>query len=83
MEKGGARETTDENIKRRMRFARWISKATHYLSLSTSEYVILNAFPRQQWFRKRASVLRYSYIASPAYSSFMKTDVQVANKKST
>jgi hypothetical protein len=35
---------------RRMRFACWISKAiaTH------SEYVILIAFPRQQWLRERA-----------------------------
>ena len=29
----------------------------------TDQYVILNAFPQQQWFRKRASVLRYTYIA--------------------
>ena len=29
----------------------------------TDQYVILIAFPRQQWFRERASVLRYTYIA--------------------
>jgi hypothetical protein len=29
----------------------------------TEKYVILIAFPRQQWFRERASVLRYTYIA--------------------
>ena len=27
-----------------------------------SEYVILIAFPLQQWFRERASVLLYTYI---------------------
>ena len=32
---------------------------THSLSLSLSEYEILTAFPRQQLFRKSASVLRY------------------------
>jgi hypothetical protein len=29
----------------------------------TEKYVILIAFPRQQWFHERASVLRYTYIA--------------------
>jgi hypothetical protein len=29
----------------------------------TGQYVILNAFPQQQRFRKRASMLRYTYIA--------------------
>jgi hypothetical protein len=29
----------------------------------TDQYVILIAFPQQQWFRKRASLLRYTYIA--------------------
>jgi hypothetical protein len=28
-----------------------------------NQYVILIAFPQQQWFRERASVLRYTYIA--------------------
>ena len=28
-----------------------------------NQYVILIAFPQQQWFRKRASLLRYTYIA--------------------
>jgi hypothetical protein len=43
-----------------MRFACWITKATD----THSEYVILIAFPVQQWLRERASVLRYTYIAS-------------------
>ena len=29
----------------------------------TDPYVILIAFPQQQWFRERASLLRYTYIA--------------------
>jgi len=41
-----------------MRIACWIPKATD----THSEYVILIAFPLQQWFRERASVLLYTYI---------------------
>jgi hypothetical protein len=65
-----------ENIIGRMRFACLISKATSahphvhtYFSRShthvyiPSEYVILIAFPRLQWLRERATVLRYTYIA--------------------
>jgi hypothetical protein len=54
-----ARQTTDDNIIRRMRFACWITKATH----THSEYVILIAFPWQQCLRERASMLRHEYIA--------------------
>ena len=42
-----------------MRFACWILKATK----TYSEYVILTVFPRQQWLRERASMLRYTHIA--------------------
>ena len=38
----------------RKRFAWWIPKATN----THSEYVIFIAFPRQQWLRERALVLR-------------------------
>jgi hypothetical protein len=55
---GTARQSTDGNIIRRMRFACWITKATD----THSEYVILNAFPRQQWLRERAPVLPYAHI---------------------
>jgi hypothetical protein len=44
----------------RMRIARWITKATDI----HSEYVVLTAFPLQQWLHERASMLRYTYIAS-------------------
>ena len=37
----------------RMRIACWIPKATN----THSEYVVLIAFPRQQWFRESASVV--------------------------
>jgi hypothetical protein len=57
MVEGG--QAADYNIIRRMRLACWITKATD----THSEYVILVAFPRQQWLRKRASVLRFMYIA--------------------
>jgi hypothetical protein len=43
---------------RLMRVACWISKATN----RHSEYVILIAFPLQQWLPERPSVLRYIYI---------------------
>jgi hypothetical protein len=39
-----------------MRIACWITKATNTLS----EYVILIAFPLQQWLKEGALVLRYT-----------------------
>jgi hypothetical protein len=44
-----------------------ISCADGYLRLQNthSEYVLHIAFPLQQWFQKRVSVLRYTYIAGP------------------
>jgi hypothetical protein len=41
-----------------MRIACCIPKATY----THSEYIILIDFPRQQWLRERASMLRYTYI---------------------
>jgi hypothetical protein len=57
---GTARQATDDSIIRRMRFACRITKATD----THSEYVKLIAFPQQKWLRERASILRYTYIAS-------------------
>ena len=55
MEKcGRAGQDTDGNIIRRMRIEGWIPKATG----THSEYVIFIAFPRQQWSRERALLLR-------------------------
>ena len=60
MEKyGRARQATDDNIIWRMRFAWWIVN----ISDTHSEYVILIAFPLQQWLRERASMFRLQYIA--------------------
>jgi hypothetical protein len=42
-----------------MRIAWWIPKATD----THSEYVIIIAFPLQQWLNEGASMLRYAYIA--------------------
>jgi len=49
-----ARQTTDDNTTRRMRFACCITKVTD----THSEYVILIAFPRPQWLRERTSMIR-------------------------
>jgi hypothetical protein len=42
---------------RRMRFACWITEATHTLTICNT------VFPRQQWFNERTSTLRYAYFA--------------------
>jgi hypothetical protein len=58
-EQGWKREST--------RPRRYIHIHTHGLThehAHTHKYAILNAFPRQQWFRERVSMLRYMYIAS-------------------
>jgi len=44
---------------RRMRIAYWIPKTTN----THLEYIILIAFPLQQWMHGSASLLRYTYIA--------------------
>jgi hypothetical protein len=64
---GTARQATDDNIIRRMRFACCITKATD----THSECVIHIAFLRQQWLRERASMLRYTYIVSLVLSEFL------------
>jgi hypothetical protein len=55
---GTARQTTDDNILRRIRFACWITKATD----THSECLIRITFPLLQWLRERASLF-YTYIA--------------------
>ena len=66
----GARQATDDNIKLRMRFACWITKATH----AHSEHAILFAFPRQQWLRERASMLRLYEHCLPCSSPYNLVD---------
>ena len=56
-----ARQTTDDNIIRRMRYACCITKATNV----HSEYIILPVFPQRQCLRKSAWMLRlYIHCAS-------------------
>jgi hypothetical protein len=57
---GRIRQSTDDNIIQRMHFAFWTTKVTD----THSECVILVAFPRQQWLGERATMLRYTRIAS-------------------
>jgi hypothetical protein len=66
---GTTRQATGYNTIRHMRCACWINKAigTH------SEYVILTAFPRQQWLRHRASLLLSTYIACWSYAHYVIT----------
>jgi hypothetical protein len=56
---GTARQATDDNIIRRMRFECWVTNGTD----THSANVILIAFPRQQLLHERASMLRYTYIS--------------------
>jgi hypothetical protein len=51
---GTARQVTDFNIIRRVQFACWVTEVTN----THSEYIILIAFSRQQWFLERVSMLR-------------------------
>jgi len=53
-----------------MRFAFWIPKATY----TYSEYVILIAFPLQQWLHERASMLRCTYEGE--LISFASTEIE-------
>jgi hypothetical protein len=50
------RQATDDDIIRRTRFASWIPEATN----THSEYVILIAFPLQQWLRESNVIVRYT-----------------------
>ena len=59
----------------RVHIARWITKATN----AYSEYVILNAFPLQQWLHKRAPVLHYTYIACIVVSSVVIVHLTLRN----
>jgi hypothetical protein len=52
-------ESTDDNIKWRMRFPSYKTKVTN----THVKYVILIALPQQYWLRERASVLRYMNIS--------------------
>jgi hypothetical protein len=55
-----AGQATDGSMIRRMRNVRWIPKATN----THTEYVMLIAFPLQQWLKECSSVLRHTYTVS-------------------
>ena len=55
----------------RMHSSCWIPKATN----THSQYVILIAFPLQQWLHERASMLRYTY-STVQYSTVQYSTVQ-------
>ena len=63
---GRVRKNTDGNIIRRMRVANSMTKDKN----TQAEYLVLIAFPRQQWLCQRASVLRCIYIACLVTSYF-------------
>jgi len=52
----------------RVLFACWITATTN----THSEYVILTAFPQQQWLNKRVSLLHYTCILPRAFDSYNK-----------
>ena len=60
MEKYFGETIDDDNKARRMRFARWITKAAN----TYSEYVLFIAFPLQKQLRESTSMLRYTCTAS-------------------
>jgi hypothetical protein len=56
---GRARQVTDGNIIRRMRFACWISRVTD----THSEHIIVIAFTRKLWLRESSSTLYVHCVA--------------------
>jgi hypothetical protein len=74
-----AGQATDDKIIRRVLVVCWITKATD----TNSEYVIIIAFPWQQWLRECASILRYTCIVSlvrvlPIYVTSSRSDSMTA-----
>ena len=60
---GTGEQATDGNIIWPTHIVFWLTKATD----THPEYVILNAFPLQQWLFERDSMLCYTYIACPVW----------------
>ena len=59
---GRTRQATDDDIIRRMRIARRLTKATN----THSEHETFIAFPQQRLLRERTSISRYAYLACVA-----------------
>ena len=68
-------QATDDNITQGMRSAHWITEAKY----RHSEYVILIAFPLQQWIQERPFVLRYMYIACLLMSLIPRTGFKIGS----
>jgi hypothetical protein len=60
----------------RKHIACWILKATDI----HSKYVILTAFPLQQWLYERASVSPHMYIARPVNRACIKPNTQITRR---
>ena len=52
-------QATEHTVTRRMRFSRWLTKATN----THSQYEIFTAYPWQQWLIEPSSILCYTCIA--------------------
>ena len=66
---GGARGATNHVTMWRIRVAWWISKAIRTPARAHTEInITLIDFSRQQWFRERAAMLRYTYTAETCRS---------------
>jgi hypothetical protein len=77
---GKARGATNDVTTWHIRVAYWISKAT-CTDAHSHKYVILIAFPRQQWLRERSSMLRCTYIVCFLRNGF--TSKRLTAKKYT
>jgi hypothetical protein len=54
-----ARQSADDNIMWNIHTVCWTTKATN----THSEYIILTAFPLQEWLHEHTSMLCYTYVA--------------------
>ena len=69
-------QETDDNIKRRMRIACRIIKATN----THSEYVIFIAFPLQKWLKESAPMFFYMYSACIINHAALQTESAITWK---
>jgi hypothetical protein len=71
-----ARQATDDNITRRMRFSCCVTKATN----THSEYVINISFPLKKLLQERASIVNYTYIACLVETSLSTSHARLNTK---
>ena len=71
MEKiGRAKEATDNSIIRRRKYTIVLPDNKGNNADTHSEYLVVIAFPRQEWLRERTLILRYTYTACFAQFKF-------------